>query len=104
MKNGQTDGAGLIIPAPVEKPPERTLKTCHRFFAPVVLPEMDPLNPRKVNVTPRLGNFPCIEGRCALWNAEKSECWDVSAARGQATAGEYAFNLMNDVHIENGGA
>lgn len=94
----------LIIPAPSQGPSPALDKVCHRFYAPVVFPEADKLVPGKATVTPRLGNFPCVKEACMLWNAEKSECWDVSAARGLALSGEYAYNKMNDVHIQEGGA
>lgn len=103
MVNGKSDGAGLIIPVPKASDAPKEL-TCHRFFAPVVLPEPDALDPRKLNVMPRLGNFNCLKAKCMLWNAEKEECWDLTALKGQAMVGEYAFGKLNDVHIENAGA
>lgn len=99
VDNGKTTPLGIITPAPHDEP-----KACHKFFAPVVIPEMDRLTPNKMNVTPRLGNFPCLRDKCMLWNADKLECWDVTAARGLSLAGEYAFNMMNDVHIEGKGS
>jgi hypothetical protein len=91
---------GLAIPPDAfEKP---TLN-CHRFFAPVVFPEPDKLQPNRMNITPRMGNFACIKDKCMLWNAEDKECWDVTSAKSQKVQAEYAFNKMNDVHLENGG-
>jgi hypothetical protein len=78
--------------------------TCHRFFAPVVFPEPDPMVPNRVNINPRLGNFPCIKDKCSLWNPVDSECYDVTTAKSHKTMAEYAFNKMNDVHIQDGGA
>ena len=91
----------IIVPPPPDLPP--TLM-CHRFFAPVVVPQPDRLDPRKMNIQANLGNFACIREKCTLWNAEAKECWDVTARKGQAYAGQYAFNRMNDVSIDGGGA
>jgi len=38
-----------------------------------------------------------------LWNADASECWDVTAAKAQKNIGDYSFNKANDVHIDGGG-
>jgi len=87
----------IILPI---APKENIEKTCHRFFAPIVFPEPDHLQPGKFSVMPRMGNFPCIRAKCMLWNAEKAECFDVTAARGQGLAGEYAYAKMNNVAID----
>ncbi len=97
MENGNSDSPQIITPPSLK---DAYSLTCHRFFAPVVFPEPDRIDPRKANITPRLGNFPCIRDRCMMWNSEAGECWDVSAAKGQALAGQYAYNKINDVHIE----
>ncbi len=103
MTNGHDKTPNLIIPVPVTPPVPPGTKNCHRFFAPVVFPEPDKLDPRKANITPRLGNFGCIKANCMLWNEEAGECWDVSAARGLAQSGEYAYAMRNDVTIPDGG-
>jgi len=95
---------GLAIPPEIKRKEEESQLLCHRFFAPVVFPEQNPLNPKEVNITPRLGNFVCKKEVCTLWNKEQGECWDVTTAKSQRTIAEYAFNKINDVHIENGGA
>lgn len=77
---------------------------CHRFYAPVVFPEPDRLDARKMNITPRLGNFTCIGDKCTLWNIEAAECRDVTDSKSRATIAEYAFAKRNDVHIADGGA
>ncbi len=95
----------LIIPAPKNGKTTPLLdKICHRWFAPVVFPEADKLIPGKATVTPRMGNFPCAKGACMLWNDEKLECWDVSAARGLAQSGEYHYAMANDVSIPEAGS
>ncbi len=99
MVNGQKD-AGLVLPPVVHKEPALT---CHRFYAPVVFPEPDKVVPNRVNINPKMGNFPCIRENCMLWNAKANECYDVTAAKSQAILAEYAFNKINDVHIEQGG-
>ena len=77
--------------------------TCHRFFAPIVVPEPDAIIPNRFNINPRMGNFPCMKEKCTLWNAADQECYDVTMAKSQKTIAEYAFNKINDVHIEHGG-
>jgi len=102
MTNGHAKDAsnGLVLPPKIEKEPALT---CHRFFAPVVFPEPDKLDPRKVNVMPRMGNFPCMKDKCTLWNTEANECYDKTSAKAFSVIAEYAFNKMNDVHIQGGG-
>lgn len=100
MENGQKKVSTLVLPPTVKKDPALT---CHRFFAPVVIPEQSPINPAQMNITPRLGNFDCIKARCMLWNEEKSECYDVSNAKAQITLAQYAYNKMNDASVEGGG-
>jgi hypothetical protein len=102
MQNGHSDRVPEII-----KPPEITQKpglTCHRMYAPVVFPEPDRIDPRKMNITPRLGSFSCLGDKCTLWNVEAQECRDVTDSKSRATIAEYAFNKTHDVHIETGGA
>lgn len=77
---------------------------CHRIYAPVVVPEQDPLNPKMAKITPRFGNFGCVKDKCTLWNKEALECYDVSQAKSMALIAEYAFAKLNDVHIEGGGS
>jgi hypothetical protein len=102
MPNGQSKEPLVIIPAP--KVPENPVLWCHRFYAPVVFPVPDALDPRKMNITPRLGNFNCVKEHCTLWNAEAQECRDVTDSKSRALIAQYAFNKMNDVHIQEGGA
>jgi hypothetical protein len=90
----------IIVPEPTNAP---VPLMCHRFFAPVVVPQPDRIDPRRVTIQANLGNFACIGAKCTLWNAEAKECWDVTARKGQAIAGQYAYNRMNDVTIEGGG-
>lgn len=96
----------IVPPKPVEQDP--AVLTCHRFFAPVVVPEPTAYAPNGqvtgVTIMPRMGNFPCIKGKCMLWNDEKSECWDRTAAKGLALMGEFAYAKLNDVTIDGGGA
>lgn len=103
MVNGQSKDAPTIV-VPPEIQHKMPALTCHRFFAPVVFPEPDALDPRKVRISPKMGNFDCIKARCTLWNAEKAECYDVTGIKAQILMSEYAFNKMNDVHIQEGGA
>lgn len=98
MVNGQR-GSGILVPPEIRKEPELT---CHRFFAPVVYPEQDPLVPNKVTITPKLGNFNCLKTKCMLWNAADKECYDVTNAKSQKIMAEYSFNKMNDVHVQGG--
>ncbi len=103
MPNGSTrTPLGLVVPPEIKSEKEMT---CHRFFAPVVVPEPDPLNPRNLNIRPRMGNFPCIKEKCMLWNADKTECWDKTQAKALEVISQYAFNLMNDVStgVDSGG-
>ncbi len=102
MPNGQSSGVPIIIPVP--KVPESPILTCHRMYAPVVFPEPDRIDPRKMNITPRLGSFNCLKERCTLWNDEAKECRDVTDSKSRAMIAQYAFNKMNDVHVETGGA
>jgi hypothetical protein len=108
MVNGQSKPPVLapVVPEIIIPPPKDAVpvKTCHRFFAPVVFPEPDRIDPRKANITPRLGNFDCIGVRCTLWNDEAKECRDVTDSKSRATIAEYAYNKTNDVHIQNAGA
>lgn len=105
MVNGKDKNPLEIIIPPQSPPlPPVNQKACHRFFAPIAIPEQDPLNPHRANVTPRLGNFPCILDRCMMWNEQAGECWEKTAAKGQAMAGQYAFNMMNDVSVPNSGS
>ena len=101
MENGKDKPIELIVPAPVGTP--EPAKICHIFFAPVVVPEPDRIKPGAFNVIPRMGNFPCMGVKCTLWNNDAHECWDVSAKRGQAQAGEYAYAKRNDVVIDTRG-
>ncbi len=102
MPNGQSKIVpGLVIPPEI---PSKPVLTCHRMYAPVVFPEPDKLDPRKANITPRLGSFNCLGGACTLWNAEAQECRDVTDSKSRAMIAEYAFNKINDVHVESGGA
>lgn len=102
MVNGQSkEVPAIIVPPKIDAKP---VLTCHRFFAPVVIPQQDPLDPRKVNVLPRLGNFDCLGSKCTIWNAQAEECRDVTDSKSRAIIAEYAFNKMNDVHIQSGGA
>lgn len=107
MVNGQPKSPQeprILVPDSHSTPkPDGATLTCHRFFAPVVVPEPDPLNPRILKIRPRMGNFPCIVDKCMLWNVEDRECYDVTAAKAQKNIGDYAFNLKNDVHIDGGG-
>lgn len=102
MPNGQAKEPLIIVSAP--KIDEKPVLTCHRFYAPVVFPEPDRIDPRKMNIIPRLGNFSCIQEKCTIWNAEAKECRDVTDSKSRALLAQYAFNKMNDVHIETGGA
>lgn len=102
MVNGESKEPLLIVPQP--KIEEKPVLTCHRFYAPVVFPENDRIDPRKMNITPRLGNFSCIGAKCTLWNPEALECRDVTDSKSRAIIAQYAFNKINDVHIETGGA
>lgn len=102
MPNGQSkEPLSIILPPKIDEKP--TL-TCHRFYAPVVFPEADALNPRKMNITPRLGNFNCLGDKCTIWNVEAQECRDVTDSKSRAMIAQYAFNKINDVHIQEGGA
>ncbi len=101
MVNGHSRPLDIVLPPPVTP---QTELTCHRFFAPVVIPEPDPLNPRNLNIRPRMGNFPCIKEKCMLWNPEGAECWDRTQAKALSLLGQFAFNKMNDVSIDNGGS
>lgn len=89
----------IIVPPTIKKEPELY---CHRFFAPVVFPQADPIVPNKVIIDPKMGNFNCVKDKCMLWNKEDRECYDVTAAKAQKVTAEYAFNKMNDVHIQGG--
>lgn len=105
MVNGQSKvppPSGLSLPESAISAPPKVL-TCHRFYAPVVFPEPDRLDPRKASITPRLGNFNCIGAACTLWNIEAQECRDVTDSKSRAIIAEYAFNKTNDVHIQGGG-
>ncbi len=102
MPNGESKRVPIIVSAP--KLEEKPAKVCHRYYAPVVIPEPDPLNPKRINITPRLGNFDCIGARCTLWNDEFKECRDVTDSKSRALIAQYAFNKMNDVAIETGGS
>lgn len=102
MPNGQSSEPLIIVPAP--KIDEKPVLTCHRFYAPVVFPEQDALNPRKMNITPRLANFNCVTIKCMLWNPEAQECRDVTDSKSRAIIAQYAYNKMNDVAIESGGS
>lgn len=103
MDNGHSDAPQIIKP-PVVVPPKETIVslTCHRFYAPVVFPEPDRLDPRKANITPRLGNFNCIGDKCTLWNKEAQECRDVTDSKSRAMIADYCYGKMNDVHISEG--
>lgn len=101
MKNGHDkDENTLILPPKIDKSPALT---CHRFFAPIVIPEPDKLDTRKLNIMPRMGNFPCIKEKCTLWNEEAQECYEKTSAKALATIAQFAFNKMNDVHTDVGG-
>lgn len=102
MENGQSKGVpAIIVPPEVHQKP---VLWCHRFFAPVVFPEPDKLDPRKANITPRLGNFECVGAKCTLWNVEAQECRDVTNSKSSQILADYAYSKMNDVHIQEGGA
>jgi len=96
MDNGHSNPPEIITPPSLK---DAFVLTCHRFFAPVVFPEPDKLDPRRANIIPRMGNFPCIREKCMMWNSVAGECWDVTAAKGQALAGELAYAKLNDVHV-----
>lgn len=102
MPNGQSKDVPEII-----KPPqivEIPVLTCHRMYAPVVFPVPDALDPRKMSITPRLGNFNCLKEKCTLWNIDAKECRDVTDSKSRATIAQYAYNKTNDVHIQEGGS
>lgn len=82
-------------------PPSSGKKKCHRFFVQMAFPVPDKLMPNKMNVAPQVANFDCMGEACMLWNEEEKECWEKTAAKGQALQGQYAFNKMNDVHMEH---
>ncbi len=102
MPNGQEPRVPEIIKPP--KDGQIVDLVCHRFYAPVVFPEPDKLDPRKANITPRLGNFPCCRDKCTLWNVDAKECRDVTDSKSRAIMAEYAFAKLNDVHIAEGGS
>ncbi len=56
-------------------------KTCHRFMIPADYITPDPLDPRAAKLNLQLGHVPCIGAKCALWNAEALECFDVTEKR-----------------------
>lgn len=92
----------LILPKPTFPPmPNDPGKTCHKFFVPVFFPQQDRLNPNAVQMVTNVSNVFCIKEKCMMWNEEAGECWDVSAARGQAQSGDYAYAMRNNVMIED---
>jgi hypothetical protein len=100
MDNGQAKPLEVISPATLK---DAFTVFCHRFFAPLVIQAPDPLNARMMRVTAQVANVACVKEKCMMWNPDKGECWDVSAAKGQALAGQFAYNRMNDVRIDTGG-
>ena len=60
-------------------------KVCHRFMIPfhLEIPKPNTLNPKvmDVEVRPNMGHVSCIGVKCALWNDEAKECFDVTEKR-----------------------
>ncbi len=82
MDNGQSKDKLVVPPAlPNASKEETPALMCHKFFVPFVLQQQDNRISQKINVIPNIGNFPCIKEKCMLWNAEKSECYDVTQAK-----------------------
>lgn len=82
--------------------PEATL-FCHRFFVQMAFPVPDQLRPGQAKITPQVANIACAKEKCMLWNSDAAECWEKTAFKGQARAGELAYAKLNDVSIEGGG-
>lgn len=102
MPNGQAKEPLIIVPAP--KVEVKPVLRCHRMYAPIVFPEPDRIDPRKMNILPRLGSFECLGVTCTLWNSDAEECRDVTDSKSHAIMAQYAYNKINDVHVQDGGA
>lgn len=100
MENGHSKSPELIVPDSVK---EAFQLICHRFYIPIAIPVPDSnaLNQRGMKLQATISNVHCIREKCMLWNSDAGECWEVSAFKGQALAGQLAYNKLNDVHMEN---
>lgn len=53
-------------------------KTCHIFNIPAHYLTPSPLQKDAAQLNVQMGFVPCIGAKCALWNAERLECLDVT--------------------------
>jgi hypothetical protein len=100
MDNGHSKPVELITPTPLE---DAFKLVCHRMYIPIAIPVQDPLNPRAAKMQATISNVHCVKEKCTLWNAEAGECWDVSAKRGMALAGQIAYDKATFQRITSGG-
>jgi hypothetical protein len=100
MENGHSKEPEIISPPGLS---EAFKLICHRFYIPIAVPVPDTTvlaGKQGMRLQATISNVHCIREKCTLWNPDAQECWDVSAAKGQALAGQLAYNKLNDVHIQ----
>lgn len=90
------------LPPPVDEFTGK--KTCHRFMIPAhfLTPSRRPgaLN-GEADLQVQMGFVTCIGVKCALWNSERLECFDVSRAKGDARVPELLEQIDGFIRLHS---
>lgn len=100
---------GLIKPdAPVPLTPEIVAgeKFCHKIYVPVVIPNQVENRITRVmtlNVETKAAFIPCMKEKCSLWDAEKSQCSELTANLALVEISKYTKKKMAYIPLTAGG-
>lgn len=82
-------------------------KICHRMYIPIAVPTpKQGLKPgvTEIVVNSQIANVPCAGDKCAMWNKDQKECFDVSAVKAQIKSAHVMeqMDAHNRMHTHEG--